>query len=67
MYNTNKRKYIFPKEIMTGMLNTYNYLTIMTLGVLLDLGFKVDYSDTTNEFIFKDYTDSSFTIIDPQL
>ena len=35
---------IIRNEIMTGFLNTHNYLTSMSLGVLHDLGFGVNYS-----------------------
>lgn len=35
---------IFKEEIMTGFLNENNYLTKLTLGLLEDIGYNVDYS-----------------------
>lgn len=35
---------IIPNEIMTGFLGRYNYITPITLGLLQDTGFTVNYS-----------------------
>ena len=45
-------------EIMSGFLDTYNYITPMTLGVLEDLGFKVNYNS-----IYSTYFGNNLLII----
>jgi hypothetical protein len=35
-----------PYEIMTGWLNAYNYTTIMSMGILEDMGFTIDFSSS---------------------
>ena len=37
---------VFPNEIMTGLNSHYSYLTRITLGMLEDLGFNVNYDST---------------------
>ena len=58
----NSTKYVFPNEIMTGVIDADNFLTTITLGVLQDLGFGVNYNATS---VFTDYADAAFVITDP--
>ena len=55
--NSAEGKYVFPNELMTGWLNTDNYLTEMTSGVLKDIGFGINDS---SPYIFKNYNDINF-------
>ena len=55
--------HVIPEEIMTPIININNYLTIITLGILQDLGYTVNYNSNN---VFNHLLDnSSVTILEP--
>lgn len=53
--------YTIGSELMSGYLDIpNNYLTLMTVGSLTDLGYQID---TNSQYIYKDYTNKS--LLDP--
>lgn len=55
--------HVIPEEIITPIINRNNYLTIITLGILQDLGYTVNYNSNN---VFNHLLDnSSVTILEP--